>query len=149
MAPGYDGWFRIDYEGYTSAKTTMIHGEPGEEYPEETVILYGTGGIEGRIVDSTGNPMANAIIRVSLNAEGLTYLAPRSGQIFRARDLDQTDTNANGYFAIGYGFPAVVGDAHIDVFLEDKSWRELAIVNGVEITQGHVSDLGDIVVSLE
>jgi hypothetical protein len=37
FVPFYDGWFRAHHEGYTSARTTRILGEPGVEYPEEIV----------------------------------------------------------------------------------------------------------------
>jgi hypothetical protein len=147
FTPFYNGWFYVSHEGYTSANTTQTLGEPGVGYPEETVTLYRTGGVEGTLVDASESLLANAQIRISLEAEGLSYHTRRSG-FYRPGPAERL-TDANGFFAMDDELPAVLGDVHIDVLLENRGWREAAVVPGVEVSAGQVVDLGNVIVSLE
>lgn len=138
FVPNVESWFYVQKEGYTSVRSTPIVGEPAEAYPEETVVLYPSGGIEGVLVDTNGQPLSNARIKVAHRAEGV-----KVDQISYANvDSLSTTTDANGAFAMGDGFPAVTGDVHIEMQLDNNDWSQLTIIENVDVLPRHVTHIG-------
>lgn len=76
------------------AKTIPQTGEPGAVFPEQTVVMYRTGGIQGRAVDAEGQPLARVELRIWAE-DGAGY----------SMYVDQT-TDENGYFTVVNGLPA-------------------------------------------
>jgi RNA polymerase sigma-70 factor (ECF subfamily) len=56
----------IEHPEYPSTNTRVYVGEPGDVFPEETVVLYRASGLMGRIVDPDGQPLeAEVWVKVS------------------------------------------------------------------------------------
>lgn len=132
--PEYESWFVIRKDGYVSMQSTPVVGEPGVDYPEEVVVLHASGGVEGKIVDEQGKPVAFAPIKImfDLAASGL---APGVG------DWVRTATDAKGVFAIAEGLPAVTGRLLIEIET-DHGWKEAAVLPGVSVAPAAITNLG-------
>ncbi len=138
FVPNLESWYYVQKEGYTSVRSTPIIGEPAEEYPEETLLLYPSGGIEGILVDTNGQPLSNARIKIAHRAEGV-----KVDQVSYINvDSLNTTTDANGTFTIGDGFPAITGDVHIEVQFENGNWAKLTIIENVDVLPRHVTHIG-------
>ena len=77
---------QISATGYTPTRTEPYYGQPGAEFPEETVILYEPAILEGIALDYAGDPIAFDYLRVSGYIDGERY------------GTAQVPTNGNGYF---------------------------------------------------
>ncbi len=141
FVPNCESWFHVHKEGYTGANSTHITGEPAAEYPEEVIVLYTTGGLEGIAVDTGGNPISHAQLKIALRAEGVSV----DHQAFRSNDFITTTTDGEGGFSIGDGFPAVLGDLYIEASLDNGDWSGTAVVPDVECITDEVVILGAIV----
>lgn len=161
FVPNLESWFSVHKDGYASTHSSHITGEPAAEYPEEVVVLHTTGGVEGIAVDSAGNPLPHAQLKIALRAEGVSVFQP---PYFRD-DFIYTTTDGEGVFAIGDGFPAVLGDVHIQASLDNgdqsaaavhgdvhihaslqnRDWSASAVVSEVECIAGEVVNLGAVV----
>jgi hypothetical protein len=140
FVPEYESWFHVQHEGYVSAHSTHVVGEPGAVYPEETIVLHPSSGVEGIVTDATGAAMAGVELKVSVRAPGLRYATHGFVDI----DTIEVTTDARGYFAIGGGLPAARGDVHIEIHLQNNEWSAAGVVEGVELSAGAVSDLGAV-----
>ena len=65
-----DTGIRLTGSGQLRVRSTPIIAEPGAVVPEEVLVLYEYGGIEGLAVDSSGQPIPNANISVSVEYGG-------------------------------------------------------------------------------
>lgn len=138
--PELESGFFVHKEGYTSLHTDRIVGESGAVYPEQTVILYPTGGIDGRLLDSSGRPLAHRQVKVALRAEGVRV----HHEQFREWDTLEDQTDGDGNFAIGNGFPAIRGDVHLQYRDNANTWHHFGIVRNVEVAEGYVTSIGDV-----
>ncbi len=107
FAPYHDARIGIEKEGYLRTETETIAGEPGVVYPEETLVLYESGGIEGTIVYPDGTPAANT--RVAVIFESKNFSLRTNGQQTNRVQVSGT-TDSEGRFAFAHGFPAVSGE---------------------------------------
>jgi RNA polymerase sigma factor (sigma-70 family) len=138
--PELDSHFYIEAKGYAPTRSEIIAGLSGETYPEETIVLYETGGVEGLVVDSQGTPVSNAQLLIAQRAEAVLV----QYKMFGDSDFLSTTTGQNGAFAIGDGFPAVHGDLHIKIRLEDGQWVDLTTIENFDIPTRYVANIGTI-----
>ncbi len=143
FVPGFESWFYVSAHGFTGAHSQHITPEPGEEFEEETVVLYPSGGIEGTLVDHGGAPVANAEVKAALRAPGVRV----SHNQFYEIDTVETTTDNAGRFAFGSGFPAVEGEFVIDLHLDDNEWYTAATVDSVSCVAGSVLDIGTVTIA--
>lgn len=140
FVPDLKSWMYVHKDGYSSTRTTPILGEPAEVYPEETVVLYRTGGIEGIAVDAQGRPLPNGELRIAHRAEGVSV----HYSSFINSDTILTTTDENGAFAIGDGFPAVLGDIHIYIRLDDDKWVPMPTIQNIEVPAQYIANIGTV-----
>jgi hypothetical protein len=65
--PGAEVCCTLSQKGYLRAETTHRVGQAGEVFPEETVVLYRSCGVAGRVVDENGEPFQHAKLRILAN----------------------------------------------------------------------------------
>ncbi len=106
FAPGYPAFFKIAKAGYSTTETIALSGEPGRNYPELPVTLYRAGGVEGWVVDENGQPIANAEVYLSFEADDAIWI---SGQETTNRMSTRVQTASDGGFVWLEGVPAVPG----------------------------------------
>ncbi len=136
FAPWTECWFRVQKEGHVPNETTHVIGEPGTVHPVEEVVLFASGGIEGRLVDPDGDPIGNAELRIGAKPEdGVIRYHGNDSVSARA------ETDSNGVFAIAQGFPATTDTVTIHALGYGGTDAS------VECIAGHIVDLGDIVLS--
>jgi RNA polymerase sigma-70 factor (ECF subfamily) len=138
--PGLESHFYIKAEGYAPTRSDIIAGLSDETYPEETIVVYKTGGVEGTVVNSHGTPVSNAQLQIAQRAEGVLV----QYKMFSDSDFLSTTTDQYGAFAIGDGFPAVLGDLHIKIRMEDDRWVDLTTIENLEIPARYVTDIGTV-----
>ncbi|MCL4692759.1 MAG: sigma-70 family RNA polymerase sigma factor [Candidatus Hydrogenedentes bacterium] len=113
FAPYHDARIVVEKEGYLRTETETIAGEPGVVYPEETLVLYQSGGIEGTVVYPDGTPAANT--RVAVTFESEDFSTRTYGQQTNRVFISGT-TDGDGHFAFAHGFPAVAGEMSVAVY---------------------------------
>jgi len=138
FAPMCESWFRVHKEGYTPAETTRVVGEPGAVYPIEQVVLLGSGGVEGRLVDPDGNPIANTNIALKMTpTDGITSTYSDGDGVFV-----ETRTDSDGRFAVAQGLPATTGRL---VIFDAPPYSGASMP--IECVAGYIVDLGEIVLA--
>jgi len=98
FAPGYESWLSFSTDTYLAAETMRHTGQPGEVFPEETIVVYRRSGIEGVALDESGAPFANTRIYVMASyGEGRTTkvsaIADTEGRFSIPKDLPATAAN--------------------------------------------------------
>ena len=137
FAPNAPAWFQVSKAGYSTDETESITGEPAGDYPEQTVVLYPTGGVEGRLVDGEVGLIANRMVEVIFEADDATWLERQEQKTVRTAFVE---TDAEGNFVWLDGIPAVPGSLTVTSLG--------TLVSGpmsVEVTAGVVLQLGDLV----
>ncbi len=140
FAPGYPAFFKIAKAGYSTTETMAVAGEAGAEYPEQTVTLYPAGGVEGWVVDGDGQPIANAEVHVSFEADEATWI---SQQESTGRKSIRTQTDSDGAFVWLEGVPAVPGRVTVS-FGEGAHGSQVSAGVSVEGQAGFVLNLGEL-----
>lgn len=140
FAPYHDARMVIEKEGYLRTETETIAGEPGVVYPEETLVLYQSGGIEGTIVYPDGTPAANARVVVTFESENFS-IRTNGQQTNRVQVPGNTD--GEGRFSFAHGFPAVAGEVSAAVYaanIMQYASDEIA----VDVYPGSIVDIGNV-----
>jgi len=106
FAPGGPGYMRASKEGYTTNEFPAIFGEPGATYPEQTIVLVPTGGIEGRMLAEDGSPLANTIVQLLFELSSESFLRY---QVDTNTVSTTVNTEADGSFVWLDGVPATEG----------------------------------------
>jgi len=143
FAPNLESWFEIEKPGYVTCRSSQVVGEPGRVYPEETVILHRSCGLEGVALDASGAPMGNGKLALFLNTDHMplrTRYHTENGMFFYA------ETDESGAFALAEGFPEGIADLAAATLPADAPQKE-AIVEAVEFFPGQVTNVGEIVFS--
>lgn len=130
--PGLTAWFGIVKEGYLTARTTEVLGESGVQYEEETIVLYGSAGVEGILIDSAGYPIADATFKLSIDIDNLS--------------LPGT-TDADGAFIIPKGIPATACEFTFNAVVTEGQSLD-ARVGPIECEADRYTDLGQVVMVL-
>ncbi len=76
-ATGPDGRIQVDglipdaeircvfsQDGYVDEESLAVSGRPGEEVPEETIVLYPPSGLAGTVVDEAGDPISDGLLKL-------------------------------------------------------------------------------------
>ncbi|MDX9973816.1 MAG: sigma-70 family RNA polymerase sigma factor [FCB group bacterium] len=106
---GCEGWLRayVPAHGGTNkgpdVETLRVVGEPGVDYPEETVVLYGSSGLNGTAVGPDGQQLANCLISLRLSGPGIVIDGARAGEFYTNRDVQ---ADGSGAFTLDEGVPA-------------------------------------------
>ncbi|MFC1737219.1 carboxypeptidase-like regulatory domain-containing protein, partial [Candidatus Hydrogenedentota bacterium] len=122
--------------GYVSDQTVGMSepftGKPGETVPEITIVYAPKGGIEGVVVDSTGNPVARKRFGiVAVDNEGVERQA-------------SLKTDNDGRFVVLQAFP--VGQ-YVEIKLVEQRGDVLwGRIQDVEISLDSITDVGTVVV---
>ena len=136
LVSNFEAWFDIHKEGYIATHSTPIIGESCVVYPEETIILYATGGLEGQILLNENQPLANASIRIThYPTDVIPYMV--LPQI-------ETATDENGIFAMATEFPALPGETVIEIPEGEKDWTEIATVPNIVIYPKEITNMGTL-----
>ena len=85
------------------------------------------------------NFIRNTVIRDLESGKHCLFNKP-----FIESDFIVTTTNAEGSFAIGDGLPAIIGDLHVEIHLDNNDWEKFTVVRDVEISTQHIADIGTI-----
>lgn len=149
--PGYEGWLSVQSpepaavmgasyagNGARRAYTTHIQGEPGVDYPEETVVLYGASGVKGVAMTADGRPFANCRLDIRMSSPGLVIDGTRSGEISANASVK---TDAIGGFTLVEGVPATSLSMTLMLQAEDGGVYRCDL-ELVDCLAGEVTDLG-------
>ncbi len=143
FAPYRDGHMVIEKDGYMTTETESVVGEPGAVYPEETVVLYEGGGIEGVLLYPDGTPATNVPITVTFDSENFTF---RKNGVQLNRVKQSATTHADGRFALGQGYPAVRGRVSVTAY-QGQTRVYASEACDAEVYASSVVDLGSIVLN--
>ncbi len=116
--------------------TSVAHiGQPGEELPEETVVVYAQAGLAGVLVDETGAALANAAFE----------LVTRYGDAGEQTLTGATD--AHGAFEFRDELPATsfVATFVIKENMENETLLLSYTSDPIECVANHIVDLGTVV----
>jgi protocatechuate 3,4-dioxygenase beta subunit len=129
--PGVEAWFIVrNGESYVGAESYRYLGEPGQAIPVEPLVLYPHAGVEGRVTDAQGYPLADTFISiVARHDEG------REARV-------STGTGPEGFFSVTNGIPATW--AVLEITVEDGSGSLRWISESVEFLADQIRDLGTI-----
>jgi RNA polymerase sigma factor (sigma-70 family) len=137
FAPYSECWFYIEKEGFIPTGTAHCVGEPAAVYPVEEVVLFASTGVEGRVVDSEGLPIANVDLALKLEPDSGVIRA-LFGLIDGPTSVE-VKTDVDGRFATAQGLPATTGMLAI----HGPPYASTTI--SVELVAGGILDLGQIV----
>ncbi len=140
--PGLLCWFFVEKEGFIGTATEGVVAEPGLVYPERTVVLFGSGGIEGIAVGQDGRPLANAPLSIWADCGETRILHQRSRQ---ETHVAQVTTEPDGSFVISEGIPATHAVLTIRCRLDDEEHPLTATLPPTEFAAGKVIGFGEIV----
>jgi protocatechuate 3,4-dioxygenase beta subunit len=118
---------------YCEACTRSYVGNPGEVFPEETVVLYRPASLEGQVVDSEGQPIAKMGVGIVL----------RYGEEVR-RSLSGI-TNRDGIFRFPDGVPATDVTLEVTVWHDASKSKQTWTFDPIAIDAGACVDLGTLV----
>ena len=141
FAPNAPGWFQATKDGYLPDETVAITGEPCVDYPEQTIMLHPTGGLEGQLVDADGLPIANTAVYPKFSADAATWLQRQESTNQVSTNLE---TDGEGAFVWLDGVPAVPGTVTVSVY-ESPDRRFRSAPKPVAITPGAVLQLDTLV----
>jgi RNA polymerase sigma factor (sigma-70 family) len=142
--PHAENWVKVEKEGYTSAKSPVFTGEPGDALPLETVVLLPETGLEGRVIDVSGAPFANGTVVVLTNVDGMRKQT-------NVRSNDRGAFMSLGEIPPGFMELKLVMYRDSDFYPDSDSDTRAYTKNigRVELTAGYVLDLGDVVLEQE
>jgi hypothetical protein len=134
--PGVETCFVVYGQGGPGllGNTTPTVLEPGQVVPEETVVVYGSAGLEGIALKPDGQPLANGVIRMHLNF-ALTREVER-----------RVNTDETGHFLIESQLPATVVILDMQGFVEaGQDIKAYTYVSDeIELVDKEITDLGQI-----
>ncbi|HRI87900.1 MAG TPA: sigma-70 family RNA polymerase sigma factor [Candidatus Hydrogenedentes bacterium] len=139
VMPGVETNFVV-YEGRDHVgATTPVIAEPGEVVPEETVVVYGSAGIEGIATKPDGSALQNGVLIV---------------RVFYAltREVERrVNTDSSGHFVIEGGLPATPVILAIEGFNEEAGAIDKFYYESDEIllVDGQIQNLGAISFALD
>jgi RNA polymerase sigma factor (sigma-70 family) len=159
--PGYTGWLsalvppkdpiatrNFSGNGANMAETSFIKGEPGVEYPEETVVLYGPSAISGVAVGPDGQPLSNCRIGLEFETAGVLVDGVRVGARSGGTSLEGNDTDASGAFIVRDGIPATALSGRLMAIGSDNRVYA-AEIGSVDCKPGQVMNLGKVTLQLD
>ncbi|HIJ74098.1 MAG TPA: hypothetical protein HPP83_08350 [Candidatus Hydrogenedentes bacterium] len=134
LAPGAEFTFTFTYNDYCPAQSVPDAAQPGEEVPEQVIVLYPRSGLAAVLVDDAGAPLANAKVHVAIyyGDDQTTYL--------------DTRTDAYGRLDLRGDVPATRIVLAIDALVgAGATSRRLTYVSdAVDCAEGRVTELGEI-----
>lgn len=139
--PGLESWLEVGLAGGggSVAATTPVVGEPGVDYLEETVVLYGSGGLMGTALGPDGRPLAGVRITVHVLHSRLDIDGMRAGNVDASFG---TQTDAAGVFVLAEGVPAA--PLEVTVKAKPEKGPELSAGLRAECAAGQIADLGPV-----
>jgi hypothetical protein len=108
-------------------------GQPGETVPEVLVVCHGLGGIEGIMVDSSGQPIPHVSVPLKIMQEDGSLL-------WGCR----ASTDAQGAFCVLDSLPEGVC-AQVFFVVDKEDHFDLAVIEDIEIVADAVTNVGTIV----
>jgi len=143
-APGTKYWLYVQKEGFIPTETAHMTHDFAMVPPIETVVLFASAGIEGRLVDVHGNPIADGAVSVIMKPdEGVIRPLYLSDNIDGAYVTATTD--ADGVFAVAEGLPATTGTLAVSAHNESEGVRYVSEPLRIECLAGQIVNLGDLV----
>lgn len=137
--PGIETNFVVMGDGKPLGSTRAVVAEPGQVFPEETVVVYGSAGLEGVAVKPDGQPLANGVIVLH------AYYA-------LTRDIERrVNTDDTGHFLIEGQLPATVVILEMEGYVEGASGvdRFAYASDETELADGQILDLGRLAFTLK
>jgi hypothetical protein len=136
LAPEVDIQCSFSQDGYVTSQSSEIVGQAGDDFPEETVVLYRPSGIACTVVDGEGRPISDA----------MTILTVNYAEHSRKRIPVRTD--AVGYVEVEKEIPATMVVIEVAT-LGVSGERTTYVGEPVECLTGHITDLGTITLANE
>lgn len=139
--PGIETNFVVFGEGgpgnLGSTRPTVL--EPGQVVPEETVVVYGSAGIEGSAIKPDGQPLANGVI-VLHAYYALTHDVER-----------RVDTDGTGHFLIEAELPATLVIFAMEGYAEENGAVNKYIHESgeIQLIDKQILDIGRISFEME
>lgn len=134
VMPGIESNFVVFDSGNRVGSTTPVIAEPGQVFPEETVVVYGNAGIEGTALGPDGQPLANGVINL---------------RVFYAltRQLERSiNTDSSGHFLIESGLPATAVILAMEGVVDGAGGEERFLYESDELLliDGNILNLGNL-----
>lgn len=142
FTPGVLCWFYVAKDGFIGTATKGVVTEPSVVYPTQTVILFGSGGVEGTLVDQAGVPLANATLEIWADCGETMIRHQRTGE---ETYVAQGTTGPDGSFAFPVGIPATQAVLTIRCQPDGGERRLSATLPLTEFVAGHFVSFGRIV----
>ncbi len=138
LTPGAEISCSFSRQDYAEAQSVPYVGEPGEELAEQVVVMYESAGLEGVLVDESGQPIANKKAKFTL------YY----GQDGDEKKLNAT-TDSYGTFYFSKEIPATIVVVQIEVTIKKDGEKESLIhtTEQIEFLPGQITNLGAITLS--
>jgi RNA polymerase sigma factor (sigma-70 family) len=137
--PGIETNFVVLGEREQLGSTRAVVPEPGQVFPEETVVVYGSAGIEGIAVKSDGQPLANGVIVIHAYY-ALTHEVER-----------RVNTDDSGHFLIESQLPATAVILEMEGYTEESSGIDRYTYDSdeLELVDGQILNIGKIKFTLK
>jgi protocatechuate 3,4-dioxygenase beta subunit len=157
LPPGHTAWLTVSKEertevrsrnysanGSHSTLSSRVTGEPGVDYPEETVVLYGASTLKGVALGTDGQPLANRGLVLQFE---MPSIQPDGTPIAAKPGFGQVETGADGAFALEV--PATALSSVTLCMKGDDASVCKANVGDVDCQVGQVTDLGRLTFELD
>ncbi|MDX9972813.1 MAG: sigma-70 family RNA polymerase sigma factor [FCB group bacterium] len=136
---GKAGWFVV-IGGSGRVETGRVVGEPGVDYPEETVVSYEQAGLSGVALGPDGKPLADCRIAVRMELPGVEVDGAR---VDATSTVVYVESDAAGVFTVPSDVPATF--FNLVIHASDREGRGFtANVGGAECVAGQVLELGTL-----
>ncbi|HIJ74816.1 MAG TPA: sigma-70 family RNA polymerase sigma factor [Candidatus Hydrogenedentes bacterium] len=139
ITPWTEFWFKVSKEGYADKETEHHLGEePGHVCPEETIVLFQSGRVQGVAVDASGEVLSGRTVNARAHYE--------HGEMA----LEPTRTDRDGVFTI-MGIPATGVTLEVSIQTGQTgrggSFYGSRAVIEIECLAGHIIELGEVLFS--
>jgi hypothetical protein len=135
FTPGIECWLEVSKPGYIRASTAKHTGSPGEVFPEETLVLFATAGIQGIALGPDGAPLTAKGIDIRVEAAD-----------YREHHNQYMPLDPRGAFTLLEGVPAANVTFTLTLAQDTPAATQdlSAHVGPIDCAPGVVTDLGPI-----
>lgn len=139
FAPGKETNFVV-YRGSTMVGSSSPRiGDPGQVFPEETIVVHGDAGLEATLTDPSGEPLANVRVEISV--------------LFGAdeRIVRTVNTDEGGHLLINGGLPATTVTLHVvgTTRTEDRIATYTGSVGPLDLLDQQIRNVGQVPMDLK
>jgi len=130
--PELEAWIVLSKNGYVESESSHYIGQPGEVFPEETIVLHRSSGVTGIALDENETPIPDALIEWVLHCDGDS-----------TKVMPTLKTDSEGAFARAYHVPAT--EVIFEMTVDDGARKYRWVSEPVECVADHIMDFGEIV----